>query len=352
MYSTHVLPRLVAAPDGIYLGWVEAIKGGPEVAYYLARTGDGGRTFSEPIRTHGKDAGKPGFTALSVAPDGSLLAAWLDGRNKKGAQPFFAAWPTGSEGFEADKMAFAGPDGKGVCPCCDVAVARLSDGSDVVAFRNSDSGHRDIWLTRALRGGVFGAPSILGSDHWTFQGCPHDGPTFAVTGDRVFVAWMSAYAGKNRVYAASSTTAEMAFTPRELSAETPGAQGHPKLAVTPTGNVVAVWDESLDPATPVVSRSRESKDADNPKDKAHSHAGHGPTLTGSGRAIMLAVSTGDGARFGPAEAIAPVAGAFQLNPSVVVAPDGAILAAWNQIDTTGKRIVFVRREPEPARDRP
>ncbi len=331
-YSTHVLPRLVAAPDGIYLGWVEAINGGPEVAYYVARSGDGGRTFSEPIRTHGKDAGKPGFTALSVAADGSLLAAWLDGRNKKGPQPFFASLPAGSEGFEADTMVCAGPDGKGVCPCCDVAVARLSDGSNVVAFRNSDAGHRDIWLARAPRGGAFGAPAPLGRDNWKFDGCPHDGPTFAIDGDHIHLVWMSAHAGTNRVYAASSTTADMTFTPRPLSAATPGAQGHPKLAVAGPGKIVAVWDESLDAAPAAAPTS-------------HSGHAHGPSLSGTGRAVMLAITTGDGSRFGPAEPIAPVAGAFQLNPSVAVASDGAILAAWSEIDGSGKRIVLARREP-------
>ena len=34
-YSTHVLPRLAVTADGLYLGWVEAIKGGPEVAFYV-----------------------------------------------------------------------------------------------------------------------------------------------------------------------------------------------------------------------------------------------------------------------------------------------------------------------------
>ena len=39
------------------------------------------------------------------------------------------------------------------------------------------------------------------------------------------------------------------------------------------------------------------------------------------------------------------AGAFQLNPAIVAGNDGAILFAWNELDPSGKRIVFVRREP-------
>jgi hypothetical protein len=72
-YSTHVLPRLAVVTDRLYLGWVEAVGGGPEVAFYLARSADGGKTFSGPVRAHGKDASKPGFTTLTAARDGALL---------------------------------------------------------------------------------------------------------------------------------------------------------------------------------------------------------------------------------------------------------------------------------------
>jgi hypothetical protein len=332
-FSTHVLPRLVAAPDGLYLGWVEAIRGGPEVAYYVARTGDGGKTFTEPVRAHSKGASRPGFTALSPDSDGTLLAVWLDGRNE-GQQPFLGSWPANSEGFEPERLVFAGPEGKGICPCCDLAAVRLPDGSDVVAFRNTDNGHRDIWFARAPRGGAFGAPEPLSLDNWAFEGCPHDGPSLVLTRDRLHAVWMSAHTSRNRVYVASSPTSDLAFTPHELSAGTPGAQGHPRLATAGPGKLFAVWDESLDAAGPA------------PAAKAGhgGQHGHGPALTGSGRAVMLAA--GDGSGFGPASPVAPRPGAFQLNPSVAVGADGAVLVAWSEVDTSGKRVVFVRREPE------
>jgi hypothetical protein len=334
-FSTHVLPRLAAAPDALCLGWVEAINGGPEVAYYVARSVDGGKTFSELVRVHGKDASKPGFTTLAVASDGAMLSAWLDGRNS-GQQPFFASRPSGSEGFEDERLVFAGPEGKGICPCCDLAAVRLPDGSDVVAFRNSDSGHRDIWFSRAPRGGPFGPPAPLSTDNWTFEGCPHDGPSLVLDGGTLHAAWMSAHTGRNRAYLASSATPDLTFAAHELSADTPGAQGHPKLALAGPGKLFAVWDESLDAAGA-------APDGKSAHSGAHSH---GPALTGSGRAVMLAISTGKGAQFGPASPVAVRPGAFQLNPVVAVGPDGAALVAWNEIDTAGKRVVIVRREKE------
>ena len=196
-YSTHVLPRLAAAKGDILLGWVEAIEGGPEVAYYVARSGDGGRTFAEPVKTHGADAGRPGFTTLTAGPDGSMLAAWLDGRDG-GQQPFAATQPHGSHAFEPEQLVYAGPEGKGICPCCDLALVRAPDGRDFVAFRNTEGGHRDIWVSRSRSDGRAGfeVPEPVGAAPWTFDGCPHDGPALAVVRDRLLVLWMDAHTGK------------------------------------------------------------------------------------------------------------------------------------------------------------
>jgi hypothetical protein len=329
-YSTHVLPRLVSTRGEIVLGWVEAIDGGPAVAYFIARSTDGGQSFGEPAKIHGGDASRPGFTTLSVAPDGSLLAAWLDGRNR-GQQPFFAAKPADSEGFEPERLVYAGPDGKGICPCCDVAAIRVPDGSDLVAFRNSDGGHRDIYLASARAGGPFGKPAPLSLDNWTFEGCPHDGPSLALAGNRLYATWMSAFSGRNRVYVAGSAASDLSFTPHELHPGAKGAQAHPKLVVDGRGKLYAVWDESLDDAGPAPTST-------------HHAGGHGAPLTGTGRAVMIAAATDGNLQFSTPTAVAPRAGAFQLNPTVVAGNDGAILIAWNELDPSGKRVVFVRRE--------
>ena len=150
-YSTHALPRLTAIGDAFQLGWVEAIDGGPEVHYYVATSTDGGKTFSSPESVHGKDASRPGFTVLTASADGSLLASWLEGRNGR-SQPFFAQRGPGSAGFDREQLVYSGPDGKGICPCCDMAAARLSDGTSLVAFRNTDGGYRDIWFATRARG--------------------------------------------------------------------------------------------------------------------------------------------------------------------------------------------------------
>jgi len=336
-FSTHVLPRLTAGDGAIWLGWVEAVNGGPEVQYLVARSTDGGRSFSEPLSAHGDKAVRPGFTTLATAGDGTLCASWLDGRNQ-GQQPFLAVKTEGADQFSTESLVFAGPEGKGICPCCDLAVARAKDGATFVAFRNSDSGYRDISIAQSKAGesAGFAPPTPVTPDHWSFDGCPHDGPSLALSGDRLHVLWMDAHTGQNRVYAASSPRQALAFTPRELSASSPGAQGHPKLVAAPSGTLHAVWDESLDPAGPAPTGS-------------HHGASHSPSAvnSGSGRAIMYASATADGT-FGTPRAVAPHPGAFQLNPALAVGPAGDIFIAWNELDTEGKQVVLVKLPPQPS----
>lgn len=338
-YSTHVLPRLVSTDDAFWLGWVEAISGGPEVAYFVARSDDGGRTFAPPERVHSPRAGRPGFTTLAASSDGAILAGWLDGRG--GQLPFASVRHAGSAGFETEQLVYPGPDGKGICPCCDLAIARAGDGRALVAFRNAASGKRDIWIARSRAGGAAGfEPAIpVGAAPWEFDGCPHDGPSLAADGDRVFVIWMDAHTGRGRVYAASSTLADWTFAPHPVGETTSCSQGHPR-AVILHGRLVAAWDESIGE-----DGTKPDPPAGSAADQAHGH-GHHATLTGAGRAVMLAVATDPEGHLPSAFAISPKLGAFQLNPALAVAHDGGLLAAWTEMDTEGKRMVFARVDPD------
>ena len=318
-YSTHVLPRLVASGASIHLGWVEAIDGGPKVVFYVATSTDGGQTFSDPIPAHGPGAGKPGFTAMGIGLDGSVVCGWLDGRGG-GPRPYSSARGAESDGFEPERLAFASPDANGVCPCCDVAVGQGLDGARFVAFRNSESGNRDVFVA-----GPDGAVAV-GPDHWKLDGCPHDGPSLAVAAGRLDVLWMDGHTGKNRVYHASSPTDGLSFRTREVAPGSTGAQGHPKLSRL-GDRLVAVWDESI---------------GELPALKPEVGHGHGPAMMGGGRAIRLAISTGEG--FGTPRAVSPRPGSFQLQPAIALGADGHALVAWVELGEDGKKVVFARVE--------
>ena len=340
-FSTHVLPRLAATRDGLALGWVEAIDGGPTVRFLVARSRDGGRTFSAPVAAHGDDALRPGFTTLAADAEGGLACGWLDGRNRA-QQPFFSAWPDGADGFTPDRLVFAGPEGKGICPCCDVAVAVAtgegSDRSTFVAFRNNEAGHRDIWLARAGTGGEagFADPVPVARETWTFDGCPHDGPSLALSGDRLHVAWMDAHTGAGASITPLRPSTTRRFHPRELAPRGRGPQGHPKIVAGGDGVLHAVWDEGLGPDLPSPAVAKDSGDPPHPHPAPSSGGG------GGGRAILYASSRDGGASFTPAQALAPRPGAYQAQPSPSLGPDGSLYVAWNELDAAGKHVVLVR----------
>jgi hypothetical protein len=347
-FSTHVLPRLTATPAGLALGWVEAIDGGSTVRYLVARSNDGGKSFSEPVAVHGADASRPGFTTLTADADGGLACGWLDGRDQ-GQRPFWSAWPADSDGFGPEQLVYDGPDGNGICPCCDVAVATTGR-TTFVAFRNSDAGHRDIWIARGgnesggartgNQGRAFAAPIPVTPDAWTFNGCPHDGPSLALAGENLAVAWMDAHTGTSRVYFAVAPAHEdgagLRFHPRPLAPQGRGSQGHPRLVADRGGTLHAAWDEGLAPEAPATEKSAGGE--------AGGHHHPSPTTGGggAGRAVVYAVSRDGGASFTPGRAIAPSPGVYQVQPTLTLGPDGTVFVAWNEVDQEGKHAVFAR----------
>jgi hypothetical protein len=328
-FSTHVLPRLATTKVGVALGWVEAIDGGPTVRYFVAVSSDGGLTFGPPVSAGGTSASRPGFTTLAAVPGGGLACGWLDEQ-----KPCFSLWPADSDGFGSPQMVFAGPEGKGVCPCCDVSVAVTPDHVAFVAFRNSDAGHRDIWLARGAVGAggdasgaaSFADPIPVGQEPWTFDGCPHDGPSLALLGKSLHVTWMDAHTGNHRVYHAMTPVTEATFHPRPLNAAGRGAQGRPKLAPGSNGLLHAVWDEGVEAEVPTTEK--------------HAHAV--PSAGGAGRAVMYAVSRDGGASFSPPHLLVPSPGAYQVQPSLAISPEGTVYVAWNEIDQDGKHVVMAR----------
>ncbi len=148
MRTSSVVPRLTAHGNRIHLAWTEAVAGGPRVVFQTAWSDDGGKTFSAPVAVHGDKAGRPGFTALSVGPDGVLACAWLDNRSK--AQlPFCSLSQPGGDRFQPEQLVHSRPTGEGICPCCDAAVVRAGDGTTFVAFRDNNDDYRDIRVSRA-----------------------------------------------------------------------------------------------------------------------------------------------------------------------------------------------------------
>ena len=217
--------------------------GGYAYDVHLSLSGDGGRTWSDPVLPH--DDGTPtehGFVSL-FPQHGGVGLVWLDGRNTAGG-----SHDAGSHGgmtlryghYARDLSATANAEIDGlVCDCCQTDVA-ISDAGPVVVYRDRTPEEvRDIFVMRQVAG-EWQPPRPVADDGWVIAGCPVNGPVVAADGAEVAVAWFTGADGHSRVRLARSSDAGGTFTaPVEIAdGET---LGRADVAFLPNGNLAVSW---------------------------------------------------------------------------------------------------------------
>ena len=230
----------------------------------MARSTDGGRTFSPARFTHNPEfTGARGWESLAAGSDGSVHMVWLDGRDADRKMAEAAAHSGMAHKGQPPQDVYygtIGPDGSlfenliqtGVCFCCKTAVAVDTRGAVYAAWRHVFPGSmRDIAFAKSTDGGRHFAQLVrVSEDKWELNGCPEDGPALAVdqTG-LIHLAWATVINEgdpQKALFYATSRDGKT-FTPR-ARVPTAGATnpGHPQLTVTPDGGVAIVWDEIVD----------------------------------------------------------------------------------------------------------
>lgn len=179
----------------------------------VAQTADGGRTWSAgaPLT---RESDVVEFASLATLADGRVLAAWLDGREKKLGRKVqqLRARIVGSR--EPDTLV-----DPSVCDCCHTSLAAFPDGTALLVYRGRTDG--DVRDIRAARHGPEGwaAPHPVFDDGWKIAGCPVNGPQVAADGGRVSVAWYTAANDQPRVLVSLSPDAGARFlSPLPLNA--------------------------------------------------------------------------------------------------------------------------------------
>ncbi|MEM7202941.1 MAG: sialidase family protein [Planctomycetota bacterium] len=329
----RVWPHLAAKNGRLYALWLDGGEAPESVALRFCESKDGGESFSEPIRVRHSSEGRPTFTSLTVADDGTVVCSWLDSRNRA-QQPFAAVRRPGREVFEEEQLVYSGPNDKGICPCCPTESVVTSSGETLVAFRGSESGYRDMWIGRLAPGATaFAAPVPVVSPTWEFGGCPHDGPVMAEAGQHLHIVWMDGRSGAGRVFYGRSAVDDLQFASRELAAGS-AIQGHPAMAAAGQ-DVHVVWDEmgggAATTSQPSTSQPSTSQ----------------PSAGTAGRAIMYCRSADGGDTFGAPIAIDAKPGVFQTRPRLAILDDGAVCMAWMEVAEAGKEIVLARLD-DPA----
>lgn len=201
-------PKLAFAKDGgLLVSWTQPLSRPFSGAIRLARSDDGIR-FSEPLTVHGdRSEITHRFESMVVAGDGRVVLAWIDKRdledakneNKpyRGAAIYSASSVDGGRSFQAEqKIADYS------CECCRIAAAVDETGAPVFMWRHVFApNERDHALVRINASGAGGRFWRATQDRWRIDGCPHHGPSLAISADNVFHAvWFNQVGGEGRVF--------------------------------------------------------------------------------------------------------------------------------------------------------
>lgn len=218
----------------------------PASALRLTTSPDGGSTWSSPVSITDSNGngefGSHNFHALHAATDGSLYAAWLDGRT--GLSGSYVSRSTdGGRSWSPDLRITEDES----CPCCRTAIASAPDGTVYIAWRTVMPGNiRDIVVARSTNAGAsWSQPVRVHADDWEFDACPHAGPSLQVDEQgRLHAAWWTGKEGIAGVWYAQSNDNGTTFTsPLPLGVSEFSRPAHVQLALADGGRVVAIWDD-------------------------------------------------------------------------------------------------------------
>jgi len=230
-------------------GWVEAkatAKDPNASAVYLARSADGGRTWSTPEQASRNAHAYPYHLALAATVDDGLSAVWSDGRGIKQV--------TGNNGKKSyignqalvgtvlDAQAKVGPEvtlDADICSCCQPDTVSTADGLMTV-YRDHGAGElRDIVLV-SWNAQAAGTPAVVHKDGWKIDGCPSNGPAIDASGEQVVVAWFTGANGQPRVNIAFSNDSGKHFKdPVQLEGE--AAIGYVDTRLLADGSALVSW---------------------------------------------------------------------------------------------------------------
>lgn len=298
-------------------------------AIYYSISADRGLNWSGARFLHTDTAHTYGRSFFDVArlKDGELGAIWLDGRygkNIKGSALFFAR-TTAGKGFATDTCIV-----KGTCECCRTAIFSDETGNIHLAYRNinfpavlSDRQVRDMaYQLSADQGKTFSAARAISNDNWEISGCPHSGPSLAVSKAGVEAVWFTAGGGAG-LYHTTSAGLGGDFRNRKLIT---AAGRHPQLVALKKEKLVMVCEEAV------------SASAAQPMEKGHSHAEMKMShAAGSAKIMLYNLTAGTGQK-----PLALTDGTAADHHAVLTSVGDDVLIAWVREEKSGPRIYYTR----------
>ncbi len=209
---------------------------------------DDGATFSRPRPISDHPASQR-FPALALDPQGELVAAWLDKRTvaaarqggtpRPGAALAVARSRDGGASFAGERIAL-----DGTCECCRLGLAFDARGHTLVLLRALyEGGERDHALVALGEEGAPPRSTRVAEDHWAIEGCPHHGPSLAVSAaGTVHAAWFTQGSAGQGTFVARSTDGGARFGPPQPVGNPAAQPGRPWL-LADGGTLWLAWKE-------------------------------------------------------------------------------------------------------------
>jgi hypothetical protein len=257
--SLHQGPGMAVGPTGeIYLTWSSRrpvpVGGLFASDLLLSRSLDGGKTWDGPLRINDDVPTAHSFEGVAVAPDGTVIVAWIETRDGKAATFLARVGDRGARVAETLRL-----DTGETCVCCRVDVTAGPGDSVAVLWRKVfPENVRDMVVAGSRDGGrTFGAPVLVHADGWKISACPHRGGSLAADArGRLYAVWYTeATDGRPDVLFATSADGRKFSAPRRLHTATGSIPDHMRLAVDAAGRGVVVWEDSTAVRRRIVMRT-------------------------------------------------------------------------------------------------
>jgi len=230
--------------------------------YYSVST-DNGQNWSTEQFVHSDTSKNVGHSFFDIATlkDGEIAAIWLDGRfgkSEKGSALFFSKTQGGNE-FLKDTLL-----GKNTCECCRTEILADDMGNIHIAYRNIaypagifGRQVRDMaYISSKDNGMTFSKPFPISNDNWEVEGCPHTGPSLAISNQQVHAVWFTA-GGETGLFYTSSMNLDSKFNQRTLLSS---SGRHPQMAALANDKIAIVYEDNLTQKTPMKENHSHSAD--------------------------------------------------------------------------------------------
>jgi predicted amidohydrolase len=246
-------PALAAGPHGvIYATWTD-LRGGFE-SPYVARSMDGGATWSEPVQAGDSSfrpfdqTGNQYDAKLAVAPNGALHLVWADFRHQSWDiySRTMKDWKTWSKSVRADHSPCSQEGFPGENLQQNPVVAALRDGTVVTAWSDARGTRteRNIRVARSSSAGTGWVGDVAADGSGTHE-ADQWSPAIAASadGNRIGLAWQDHRAGWNQVFLAFSADGGLTFRNAIRLAPSGAEQWQPAIAFAPDERVGVAWSE-------------------------------------------------------------------------------------------------------------